>query len=374
MDVTEASKRKRYERINEQQWEQVRAFVKELFEQPEKASKATYRSLFKEIQSQYPCLILSPALFTKHVASIETLRANAGIQGEVEISRKYFQRVREIFHEILIGLPLDEFKSIKLEGLIQHADEGHPDLHIADKNRKTLADHCPIKQLKALARAQRPADEATAPVGRTVQAQKPPDPPAPGAAAVIDGQRRVERQGQLGPGVKRPCPVDVFDYPPPSLEGQDDSDRPQLERSAESAQSDSAVYAGEMDVDPASGPPPESQAAASSHAEAEGLSAAKRRAAVEPAPGASDALTSLLLVYDASDRSSDAQPNDAEERELEHIDEAPPGVQCVMFAHPSFSLISEYLETRSNHWDRDRQWRGDSCTQRRQTRRQAGPG
>jgi hypothetical protein len=129
-----------------------------------------------------------------------------------------------------------------------------------------------------------------------------------------------------------------------------------------------------MDVDPASGPPPESQAAASSHAEAEGLSAAKRRAAVEPAPGASDALTSLLLVYDASDRSSDAQPNDAEERELEHIDEAPPGVQCVMFAHPSFSLISEYLETRSNHWDRDRQWRGDSCTQRRQTRRQAGPG
>ena len=51
-----------------------------------------------------------------------------------EISRKYFQRVSEIFQEILIGLPLDEFKSIKLEGLIQHADEGHPVLHIIDKN------------------------------------------------------------------------------------------------------------------------------------------------------------------------------------------------------------------------------------------------
>ena len=231
--------RKKPLNLDGQQWEQVRVFVEEFFEQqPQKASKATYRSLFQEIQARYPCIILSESSFKKYVAPIQTLRERAGIQGEVEISRNYFQRVSEIFHEILIGLPLDEFKSIKLEGLIQHADEGHPELHIIDKNRKTLADRFSIKQLKACARAQRPPDEATAPVGRhgTVQAQKPPDPPAPGAAAAIVGERRAERQGQLSPGVKR-RPADEFDYPPESPDGQDDSelifDRPQ--RSAESA-------------------------------------------------------------------------------------------------------------------------------------------
>ena len=65
--MAEGAQNKRYVKIDEQQWEQVRAFVKEFFKQPEKASKATYRSLFKELQSQYPCLILSPQVFTKHV-------------------------------------------------------------------------------------------------------------------------------------------------------------------------------------------------------------------------------------------------------------------------------------------------------------------
>ena len=108
MDV----QRKRYTKIDEQQWEQIRALVAEYFAQPEQASSATYNLLFREIQRKYPCIVLSPHVFTTHIASIETLRANAGIQGEVKKSRKYFQRVSEIFLEILMGLPLDEFESI----------------------------------------------------------------------------------------------------------------------------------------------------------------------------------------------------------------------------------------------------------------------
>jgi hypothetical protein len=110
--------RKKYLELDQQQWEQVRAFVQEFFDQqPEKASKATYRSLFKEIQERYPNIIISELSFKKHVAPIEKLRADTGIQGEVEISRKYHESVSEIFHRILIDLPLDEFESIEFESI-----------------------------------------------------------------------------------------------------------------------------------------------------------------------------------------------------------------------------------------------------------------
>ena len=115
--------------------------------------------------------------------------------------------------------------SIRFDQLIQRAHTSNLGLDSAGKNKSTLAYYFHLHELKALARSQRPADEATAPIGRTVQAQKPPNPPAPGAAAAIDVQ--VERQGHLGPGVKRPRQVDVFEYPPGSPDDQDDSDRPQ---------------------------------------------------------------------------------------------------------------------------------------------------
>ena len=40
---------KKYLKLNEQQWEQVRAFVKKFFEQPEKASQAPYKSSFNDL-------------------------------------------------------------------------------------------------------------------------------------------------------------------------------------------------------------------------------------------------------------------------------------------------------------------------------------
>ena len=105
--------RKKLLKLDERQWEQVRVFIQEFFQQqPEKASKAIYKSLIKEIQGLYPCIILSKSSFQKHVALIETLRANAGISGKIEVTRKYFQRVSETFDKILIDLPLDEFESI----------------------------------------------------------------------------------------------------------------------------------------------------------------------------------------------------------------------------------------------------------------------
>jgi hypothetical protein len=76
--------RKKPLNLDGQQWEQVRVFVEEFFEQqPQKASKATYLSLFQEIQARYPCIFLSESSFKKYVAPIQTLRERAGIQGEV---------------------------------------------------------------------------------------------------------------------------------------------------------------------------------------------------------------------------------------------------------------------------------------------------
>jgi hypothetical protein len=50
--------------------------------------------------------------------------------------------VSETFHRILIDLPLDEFESIELEGLIQRADKLHPDLQVADSRKKKIESMC----------------------------------------------------------------------------------------------------------------------------------------------------------------------------------------------------------------------------------------
>jgi hypothetical protein len=152
--------RKKLLKLDEGQWEQVRAFNQESFlKQPGRASNATYASLIKEIQGPYPCIILSKSSFKTYVGLIETLRSKAGIQGKVDIARKYFEKISEIFHEILIGLPLDEFNSIHLERPIQRANKLYPGLQIIDKKRQTLAEHFPIKRLKAHALQKRPAND-----------------------------------------------------------------------------------------------------------------------------------------------------------------------------------------------------------------------
>ena len=196
MDFPKAE-RKKYLKLDHQQWELVRAFVQAFFDKPEEAVKATYESLFKEIQGLYPFIVLSVSSFKKHVGSIEYLKGNAGKQAQLKIFRNNRQRITKIFHEILIGLPLEKFEAIEFEELIQRANNLYPNLYIVNQNRNTLAKNFPIKQLKCFAREQHPANQANAPIRRSVQAQDPAEPQALGpAAADIDGQRLVECQGQ----------------------------------------------------------------------------------------------------------------------------------------------------------------------------------
>ena len=58
MEPAAAKERKKYlkldERTNEQAWEQVKTFVADFFQHPEKAAKATYDILFREISQKYP--------------------------------------------------------------------------------------------------------------------------------------------------------------------------------------------------------------------------------------------------------------------------------------------------------------------------------
>jgi hypothetical protein len=338
--------RQRKKRLNltEHQWERVRAFVKQLFEeQPEQASKATYQSLIKEIQGQFPCFILSKSTFKKHVGRIEKLKANVGIQGEVEKIRKFRQRASEIFNEILIGLPPDEFECIQFDGLIQRAHELYPDLHITDRNKKTLAKHCPIKQLKARAREQRPGD---APAAQTVQTQEPADPAqALGAAAAdIDGQRLAERQGQpdFQSAIQRQQKRSrfVFDYIDDS--GGDDTGDVDADRASPPRANHTAASSGSGDVfggDMVGAPLPAFPAAASTakavrDAETEVLGAA---GALQPACEG----LALVLAYDDSDQSSYAQLKDAEERILEHADAAVSESEgtCAVFAYPCNASI-----------------------------------
>ena len=195
--------RKKYLKLDDQEWEQVRSFVDDYFEQPEKAAKATYAVLFREISQKYPHIVLEPSAFTKHIASIEKLKAKAGIQTQDEVlSKEYRKKLNDIFHQILIGLPLHEFESIKFEGIIQRAHTLDPNLGIIDKNRKTLAKHFPIKQLKSSAREQRPAAAAESP-GHSRRAAEVAQALA---AAANDVPRRGEIQGQREVQDGRFCP------------------------------------------------------------------------------------------------------------------------------------------------------------------------
>jgi hypothetical protein len=198
--------RKKYLKLGEQEWEHVKTFADDYFRDREKAEKATYNRLFREIGAKYPGIVLQAKTFTKHVASIEELKRRAGVLIQTkDLSKDDRSKLNDVFLKELIGLKLEEFEAISFDQLIQRAHTGNPGLDLTGKNKSTLAYHFHLKELKALARAQRPADEATAPVTvgrRTVQDQEPPDP-------------------------QRPCPVDDFGYRPGLPHGQDDSDRPQ---------------------------------------------------------------------------------------------------------------------------------------------------
>ena len=190
--------RKKYLKLGEQEWEQVKTFVGDYFRDQGKAEKATYNTLFREIGEKYPGIVLEAKTFTKHVASIEELKRRAGVQTK-DLNKDDRRKLRDIFLKELICLKLEEFEAISFDQLIQRAHTGNPGLDLTGKNKSTLAYHFHLKELKALARAQRPADKATAPVGRrrTVQDQGPPDP-------------------------QRPCPVDDFGYRSGLPHGQDD--------------------------------------------------------------------------------------------------------------------------------------------------------
>ena len=52
--MLQAKEKMKYLKLDDNQWEQVRAFVKEFFEQPEKAAKTTYKTLFGELGRELP--------------------------------------------------------------------------------------------------------------------------------------------------------------------------------------------------------------------------------------------------------------------------------------------------------------------------------
>ena len=174
--------------LKEHEWELVRTFVKTYFEREDKAvaAKVTYVVLFSEIRKQYPDFDLEQSAFKKHVGRIEKWKAEVGIQSD-HLGRDYLDRLKAVFLQVLIGLPLNtEFESIKFQELLQRAHQLEPDLKIIEKNRSTLAFHFRLKELKSLARGQRPAEATVSPGHRAAEAAQAL------AATAIDVPRHVE--------------------------------------------------------------------------------------------------------------------------------------------------------------------------------------
>ena len=67
------------------------------------------------------------------------MKADAGIHTHNEdLSKEYRKQLNNIFPEVLIDLPVQEFESINFEALIQRAHTHYPHLEIARKNIRSL--------------------------------------------------------------------------------------------------------------------------------------------------------------------------------------------------------------------------------------------
>ena len=189
--------RKKRLNLKEHEWDLVRTFVRTYFEREDKAvaAKATYNIFLSEIRKEYSDFDISVTAFKTHVGEIEKLKEKAGVQIQSDhLGRDYLERLKAVFHEVLIGLPLNtEFESIKFQELIQRAHQLAPDLKIIEKNRNTLASHFRLKDLKGLARGKRPAEAAVSP-GHSRRAAEIAQ--AALAAAANDVPRRGEIQGR----------------------------------------------------------------------------------------------------------------------------------------------------------------------------------
>ena len=135
MQVQHSKQRKKYLRLDEEAWGHVTAFVDAYFRQRENAAKATYAILFRDISQQYPHIVLGEHAFKKKVASIEELKRRAGIQIRTnDLTKEYRSKLKDIFLQDLIGLPLNRFECIRLGELTQRAHERNPDLKINEIN------------------------------------------------------------------------------------------------------------------------------------------------------------------------------------------------------------------------------------------------
>ena len=97
--------------------------------------------LFREIRQQYPHIILEKKTLTRHVASIEKLKGDAGIHTlHEDLSKEYREQLNNIFPQVLIGLSVQEleFESINFEALIQRAHTLYHHLKIDRKNVRSL--------------------------------------------------------------------------------------------------------------------------------------------------------------------------------------------------------------------------------------------
>jgi hypothetical protein len=106
----------------------VRTFVKTYFEREDKAvaAKVTYDLLLAELRKEYPNFDVQQSAFA---GPFERWKEEAGVQIQSDnLGRNYLDRLKAIFLEVLISLPLNtQFESIKYHELFQRAHERYPE-------------------------------------------------------------------------------------------------------------------------------------------------------------------------------------------------------------------------------------------------------
>jgi len=157
MDVPDP-KRNQYFKLSDDQTRDIQDFLKGYLQGLQPGEKSTIDTLLSAAQNAYPELRLSSRTFLRKFGSIlASHKKDAGLPiSSARLSNDYIARVRETFLNVLSSVPLEKFKSILFNELLELAHEHSPDLELNKKNQSTLRNRFKLQNLKEEAISLRP--------------------------------------------------------------------------------------------------------------------------------------------------------------------------------------------------------------------------
>jgi hypothetical protein len=159
MDVP-APKHNQYFKLTDDQTGKVQDFLRGYFQDLRSGDRPTIDTILSTIRKEYPELRLSRSTFARNFAGVlESHKKDAGLpirrQSE-RLSEDYIALTKETFLNVLSSVPVEKFKSILFNDLLELAHEHSPDLELNKKIKSTLLNHFKLQDLKRQAISLRP--------------------------------------------------------------------------------------------------------------------------------------------------------------------------------------------------------------------------